>query len=79
MEIRDLLDDHEQAILFLVETWLNETSAPDILDAIPEDYAILRVDRAGQKGGGIAAIFRRDLQLKLEKLVFVSCEAGFLV
>ena len=68
MEIFDLLVDYSPDALFLTETWLSDTSAPDIIQALPHGYVLVRVDRAGRVRGGIAIIYKQKLQCSFAEL-----------
>lgn len=59
LEIWSLLDSEKPDFLFISETWLHETSQPDIAIAIPQEYQLTRLKR----GGGIAIAFRANTKV----------------
>lgn len=54
IEIRLQIEEEELEVIFLTETWLRESSIPEIIDAIPQGFEIYHQDRVGTIGGGIA-------------------------
>lgn len=76
MDIFDLLIDEQPDALFLTETWLHESSGPDVAVALPPNFAIVRKDRLNKIGGGIAIIFKTHFLCKFESLDFLNCEAA---
>ncbi|XP_078542109.1 uncharacterized protein LOC144827815 [Lissotriton helveticus] len=75
-EIHDLLLNNDVDTLFLTETWLEESSSPDILEAIPPNYCLLRIDRYKQRGGGLALICKKELECTLQTKTITNSECG---
>ncbi|KAJ1209000.1 hypothetical protein NDU88_004379 [Pleurodeles waltl] len=63
IKLLDLLDSTAPDVAFLMETWLNATSAPDIAIANPQGYTISRRDRTNGVGGGIAIIHKDSIKI----------------
>lgn len=57
-EIFDLLTDDQLDLLFITETWLNESSNPVVQMSITEGFKISHYDRQTGRGRGIAVIYR---------------------
>lgn len=76
MDIFDLLSSEHPDAISLTETWLHTSSGPDVALALPSNSAVVRRDRASGKGGGIAIIYDKSYQCKLEDLSFLNCEAA---
>ncbi|XP_078512010.1 uncharacterized protein LOC144771445 [Lissotriton helveticus] len=74
-EIFDLLLEDQTDVLFLTETWLDIDSTPEILEALPNGYGIVRIDR-GAGRGGIAIIYKHGINCSLVPANITDGEAG---
>ncbi|XP_078537286.1 uncharacterized protein LOC144823027 [Lissotriton helveticus] len=74
--MHDLLSKKQWDLVFLTETWLDQDSMPEVIDAMPMGYSLLRLDREIGRGGGIAIIARQGLQCQLEQAKIVDGEVG---
>ena len=64
-------------LLAITETWLgSEIDKVVFAEMIPSGYNIHHVSRTGQKGGGVALIFKRSVEVKVVKqnIVFTNFE-----
>ena len=63
--INDFITSHNLDFLFLTETWLdNKNSAAIVIEATPPNFNTFNVSHAGEKGGGVAALYRNKFQCK---------------
>lgn len=55
--------------MFLTETWLTDQSDQAIISSItPAGYSMIHTPRAnGARGGGVAVIYRQNMNVKLMK------------
>ncbi|XP_078510003.1 uncharacterized protein LOC144769684 [Lissotriton helveticus] len=61
--IADLILSLDLDLIILTETWLTESSTPIMDILVPPNYHIIRLDRSGKIGGGIACIYRNNLSV----------------
>ncbi|XP_078540017.1 uncharacterized protein LOC144824948 [Lissotriton helveticus] len=76
-EIFHLLEDQNLNILFLTETWLDDHSDPDVIQALPPGYALARLDRKEGRGGGIAIATKDPLICTMSPIWVDHSEAGY--
>lgn len=62
-DIADLILTHKPDLLFLTETWLNDSSTPILDILVPPNHDITRLDRPDRPGWGIACIHRNSLSV----------------
>ncbi|XP_078503358.1 uncharacterized protein LOC144762111 [Lissotriton helveticus] len=75
-EIFNLLIDEAPDALFVTETWLHASSGPDVAMALPDSYAIIRLDRINKVGGGISIIFKKKITCDFKKCPCPGCEGA---
>lgn len=63
--INDVVTTEQFDCLVITETWFDESSV--YMDMIPNGYGIHMANRLGKRGGGIALIYNKQLQVKHEK------------
>ena len=63
--------DHDFHVVALSETWLNERISSDKF-TVPSYNSLLRLDRAGRVGGGVAFIIHNTLAVKRRKDLEIS-------
>ncbi|KAJ1125461.1 hypothetical protein NDU88_003893 [Pleurodeles waltl] len=63
-KLGDFIDTGLPDIAFLIETWTNPTSGPDIAIAIPDEYSVPRTDRPSNPGGRLAIVYKSSLRIK---------------
>ncbi|MCP4491464.1 MAG: endonuclease/exonuclease/phosphatase family protein, partial [Gammaproteobacteria bacterium] len=60
--LRGLLATHEFDVVLVVETWLSNTILDSqLLSLLP--YNVIRCDRKGRRGGGVAVFFKNELTM----------------
>lgn len=64
-ELRCINDQHEFQIICITETWLSEAIPNEIIGL--SDYDIIRCDRTGEKGGGVAVYVHRNLPYRIRR------------
>ena len=74
--ICDFVVSNKTDILAITETWLGTEIDKTVLsELVPDGYAIHHISRNGQKGGGVAIIYKSNIYLKLLK--FDQCFTHF--
>lgn len=65
-ELREILSVSEVDVISISETWLNEKVSTSVLKI--DGYQIVRNDRSGRLGGGIALFIRNGLKFNVLKI-----------
>jgi len=65
-EIVDYVIDNDVDILGLTETWLHEGDSDQktLGDLTPNGYKLRHLPRSGKKGGGVAVLYKKSLDVK---------------
>ena len=74
LTINDYTLEHDLDILYIAESWFNEKGDEvNIGNMIPDGYSCKQTPRvAKSRGGGIAVIYKKHIQLKKEKQPIVT-------
>lgn len=62
-ELRDILSVSDVDVISISETWLSDTICDSVLSV--EGYQIIRHDRIGRLGGGIAIFIKKDMKFNI--------------
>ncbi len=60
-EINNYITQNNIQLLTINETWLNSNES---YINLPKNFSIIRLDRIGKKGGGVAIIYHINLKIK---------------
>lgn len=63
-EIWDLLDEAKPDMCLFTETWLNKDATPVLTLAFLTEYSVVRLDRIGKRGGGLAIATRPPFSIR---------------
>ncbi|KAJ1186154.1 hypothetical protein NDU88_002937 [Pleurodeles waltl] len=74
-EIYDLLADGSPDVLFLTETWLQDSDSSITNLAFPPEYAIFTLNRT-TRGGGIAMVTKRCYPCQWKAAELLGCEGA---
>jgi exonuclease III len=64
LAIRDFIIDNDLDLIALTETWLTDDSDHTIDQLTPEGYSIINVPREDKVGGGIALLYKSNLNIR---------------
>lgn len=56
-----LIEQEEIALTFITESWMDQSSAPDLVKATPPGYYSFNLNRPHRRGGSLAVIYRSSL------------------
>ncbi|GFR98747.1 reverse transcriptase-like protein [Elysia marginata] len=73
-EIRELITEHKLDMFFITETWLTQDSNAVIANLTPPAFVIKSFPRLHRLGGGIAVIYRSNLELKISSVGDISIQ-----
>ena len=63
LEINDIIVEKNVDLMFISETWINNSDKVKINELVPKGYDILLLPRTSRTGGGVAIIYRLSLQI----------------
>ncbi|KAJ1107740.1 hypothetical protein NDU88_005129 [Pleurodeles waltl] len=69
------METHNPYIAFLMETWADEVSNADIVDALPDWLVIIGLDPIGKRDSGLVVVFHDHLEVTCEPVTVAASKA----